>query len=149
MLYRLGLEVCIFRGEWGTDNYGVLTIHDSPPILNKAIHNFECLHSGGTSLVQSESVQSSENSLDLILSDHFLFEFLCAPCSVKVWHQRKKDSLSLPWLTCFVASARVERTSTIIFMTMSVMASVREILVYTSSLLTKLSMDSNKSTRAS
>jgi hypothetical protein len=45
--------------------------------MDKTINNFECLRSGGMSLVQSESVQSPEDSLDLILSNNFLYEFLC------------------------------------------------------------------------
>jgi hypothetical protein len=62
----------------GQGNYDILTVHDSPPIMDKTINNFECLRSGGTSLVQSKSVQSPEDSIDLIFSNDFLYEFLCA-----------------------------------------------------------------------
>jgi hypothetical protein len=65
----------------GQANYNILTVQDDPPILDKTIHNFKGLRSGGTSLVQSESVQPLQDSLNLILSKNFLYEFLCVALS--------------------------------------------------------------------
>jgi hypothetical protein len=49
--------------------------------LDETVYNFEGLRSGGMSFVQSESVQSLEDGLDLILAKNFLYEFLCAALS--------------------------------------------------------------------
>jgi hypothetical protein len=50
-------------------------------MLDETVYNFEGLRSGGTSFIQSESVQPLEDSLDLILAKNFLYEFLCAALS--------------------------------------------------------------------
>jgi hypothetical protein len=49
--------------------------------LDETVYNFEGLHSGGTSFIQSESVQPLEDGLNLILAKNFLYEFLCAALS--------------------------------------------------------------------
>ena len=61
--------------------YHFLTIHNEPPMLDEAAYYFEGLCSGGTSFIQSESVQPLEDSLDLILAKNFLYEFLCVAFS--------------------------------------------------------------------
>jgi hypothetical protein len=45
-------------------------------VLDEAIHNLECLCSCGPSLVESESVQSLQNSLNVVLSKNFIYKFL-------------------------------------------------------------------------
>ena len=55
----------------------VRTIQDNPPMLNKPAYNFKGLRSGGPSLIQGQSVQPLQDSLDLILPKNFLHEFLC------------------------------------------------------------------------
>jgi len=50
-------------------------------MLDETVYNFEGLRSGGTSFIQSESVQPLEDSLDLILAKNFLYEFLCVALS--------------------------------------------------------------------
>ena len=49
--------------------------------MDETVYDFESLRSGGTSFIQSESVQPLEDSLDLILAKNFLYEFLCAALS--------------------------------------------------------------------
>jgi len=61
--------------------YNFLTIHNKPPMLDETAYDLEGLRSGGTSFVQSESVQPLEDSLDLILAKNFLYEFLCVAFS--------------------------------------------------------------------
>jgi hypothetical protein len=46
-------------------------------MLDETAYDLEGLRSGGTSFVQSESVQPLKDSLDLILAKNFLYEFLC------------------------------------------------------------------------
>lgn len=55
---------------------GARTVQNNPPILNESTYNFKCLGSGGPSLIQGQSVQPLQDSLDLIISKHFLHEFL-------------------------------------------------------------------------
>lgn len=54
----------------------LLTIQSNLPMLDKAIHNFEGLRSGGPGLILGESVQALQNILDLVLSKHFHHVFL-------------------------------------------------------------------------
>jgi hypothetical protein len=56
--------------------YTLLTVQSHLPMLDKAIHNFEGLRSGGPGLILGESVQALQNILDLILSKHFHHVFL-------------------------------------------------------------------------
>ena len=55
--------------------YNLLTVHKNLPMLNEAIHNFEGRGSGGPGLILSESVQTLQNILDLVLSKNFHHEF--------------------------------------------------------------------------
>jgi len=61
--------------------YNFLTIHNKPPMLDETAYDFEGLRSGGTSFIQSQSVQPLQDSLDLILAKNFLYEFLCVAFS--------------------------------------------------------------------
>jgi hypothetical protein len=115
-------------GKQGTGNHDILTVHDDPSVLDKTIHNFERLCSGCPSLILSEPVQPTQDSFYLILSKNFLYEFLCAALSQST-HGREGGSLNFPCVTCLVARARVERISTIIFTTMSLMVGVNVIVV--------------------
>jgi len=61
-------------------------------VLDEAVHNFECLYSSGLSLVKGESVQSLQDSLDVVLSKDFLYEFLCAAFSKSTTSSRMKPT---------------------------------------------------------
>jgi len=58
-----------------------LTVYDHPHILEEAIDDLERLRRRRPSLVLSESVQPLKNRIDLILSEKFLYKFLCIPLS--------------------------------------------------------------------
>ena len=61
--------------------YRFLTIQNKLPVLDETGHNLECLCSCGASLVKSESVQSLQDRLDVVLSEKFLYKFLYVPFS--------------------------------------------------------------------
>src|SRR5712691_8553403 len=92
------------------------------------MHVFEGLRTGGDILLLSESVQPIEESLDVVLSKHFHYEFLCCAFSYSTT-SRGEDTLIRPCLTCSVARARIERTSANFSTTMTVMAVVRGMFV--------------------
>jgi hypothetical protein len=125
-----------------------LTVYDHPHILDKAVDYLEHLRCRCPSLVLGESVQPLKNRIDLIPSEKFLYKFLCIPLSLEI-NQRKTNSLGRPCLICFVASARVDSSSTSIFTTISAMAGVGGTLVYILRRFIKWSTDSSRSTRAS
>ena len=50
-------------------------------MLDEAVHNLECLCPCGASFVKREPVQSLQDSLDVVLSQKFLHEFLYVPVS--------------------------------------------------------------------
>jgi len=106
-----------------------LTVYDRPHILDETVDDLKRLRCRRPSLVLGETVQPLKNCLDVILSEKLLYEFLCIALSQAIHQQRRTDSLGRPCLICFVASARVESSSTIIFTTISVMAGVGGTLV--------------------
>src|SRR6266403_2171054 len=97
-------------------------------MLDKTIDNFKSLSRGRPSFIQGEPIQPMENRLNVILSPNLLHKFLCVPLS-QVLYQNNINSLNRPCLTCLVARARVERSSTIIFTRICVKAGVGGILV--------------------
>jgi hypothetical protein len=99
-----------------------LTVHDHPHILDETVNDPKRLRCRRPGLVLGESVQPLKNRLDTILSEKFLYKFLCIPFSRGINTSTKADSLGRPCVICFVASARAESNSTIIFTTISVMA---------------------------
>jgi hypothetical protein len=99
-------------------------------VFDEMMHTFEGLRTGGDALLLSESVQPLDESLDVILSKRFLYEFLCCAFSYSYsTTSQGKDGLIRPCLTCFVARARTEITSANFSTTMTVMAVVRGIFV--------------------
>ena len=56
MFGRPGLEGSSRSVNEEQAHYGILTVHDSPPMLDKATQNFENLRPGGPSLILTESV---------------------------------------------------------------------------------------------
>ena len=105
-----------------------LTVNDRPHILGETVNNLKRLHRRRPSLILGQSIQPLKYGLDPILSKELLYEFLCMALS-KGNTSFKTDSLGRPCLICFVASARVESSSTNIFTTISVIASVGGTLV--------------------
>ena len=66
-------------------------------VFDEVMHAFEGLRTGGDILLLSKSVQPLEESLDVILSKQFRYEFLC--CAVRlgiVPHREGKTHLSVP-----------------------------------------------------
>ena len=114
------------QDEW--DRYSSLTVHDGLPMLDKTVDNFESLSGSRATLVRGEPVQPLEGSLDVFLSAKLLYKFLCVSLS-RVSFQRRTNSLNRPCLTCLVARARVESSSTIIFTNTFVKAGVEGISV--------------------
>jgi hypothetical protein len=105
-----------------------LTVYDHPHILDETVDDLKRLRCRRPSLVLGESAQPLKNRLDVILPEKLLYKFLCIALSQAIT-SAKTDSLGRPCLICFVASARVESSSTIIFTTISVKAGVGGTLV--------------------
>ncbi len=146
MLCRLGRKT-VNRCR-ATSRMYLLTIHDHAHILDETVNYVECLTCGSPSLVLRESVQPLQDGLDIILSEGFLHKFDCAALS-KVKTSARKDPLDRPCLSSLVARASVESSSTIILRTISSIAGVGGTRIYISRRLSKCSVDSSKSTRAS
>jgi hypothetical protein len=117
------LEEKILISQRFTSQIYSRTVYDHPHIPEKAVDNLESLRCRRPSLIKGESVQPLKNRIDLIPSEKLLYEFLCISLRKKN-ESAKTYSLGRPWLIYFVASARVERSSTIIFTTIPVMAGV-------------------------
>jgi hypothetical protein len=132
-----------------TSQMYLLAVYDHPHILDETVHDLKCLCCRRPSLVLGESVQPLENRIDLILSKKLLHKFLCSSLSRVMNTSVMTNSLDRPCLICFVTSARIESSSTIIFTTISVKAGVGGTFVYISRRLRKCSTDSSKSTRKS
>jgi hypothetical protein len=114
----------MFNSQRLTSQMYSLTVHDHPHILDETVDDLKCLCCRRPSLVLGKSVQSLKNRIDLILSKKLLYKFLCISLSQVMNTPVNTDSLGRPCLICFVASARVESNSTIIFTTISVKAGV-------------------------
>ena len=108
----------------------LLTVGDHPHIPDKTMYNLKGLCSGQFRLVLGESVKPLENRLGILLSEQLLDKFLCVPlCQVTYNTTVNRDSLGLPCLTSLVANANVERSSTNILTSISVIATVGVIFV--------------------
>ena len=142
------LEGSMLNNQRMSHQIYLLTVYDHSHIMDETIDNFKRLRCCCPSLVLSESVQPLKNRLDFILSEKLLYKFFCLLLSLRNIPV-KTDLLGRPCLICFVASARVESSSTMIFTTISVIAGIGGTLVYMSRRFKKRSMDSSRSTRES
>src|SRR5229473_8131553 len=108
----------------------LLTIGNVTQILNKTIDDLKRLCSGQFCLLLGEPIQPLENRLNILLCKQLLDKILC-DTSHQVIHNTTEntDSLIFPCLTCLVANARVERSSTSILTSISVIATVGVIFV--------------------
>ena len=125
----------------------LLTLHDHPHTLDKAVDDLESLGRCRPSLVFRESVNSFQDQVDGVLPEGFLYEFDYVPLS-EVTRQRERDPLDCPRLSSPVARARVVSNSTNILTTISSTVGVGGIRVYMSRRFKKISIDSSKSTSA-
>jgi hypothetical protein len=108
----------------------LLTVGDHPHILDKTMDNLQGLRSGQFRLFLGESVKPLENRLGILLSEQLLDKFLCVPlCQLTYNTTVNTDSLGFPCLTSLVANANVERSSTSILTSISVIATVGVIFV--------------------
>jgi len=125
-----------------------LTVNNDLHTLDETVDNLEGVNCCSPSFVVSESVQSLQDRLDVLLSEHFLYELDCDGLN-KGNTPERIDSLVRPCLSSLVATASVEINSTIILTTISSIAGDEGICVYMSRRQRKCSMDSSKSTSAS
>src|SRR5216684_6521584 len=108
----------------------LLTVGDDTQILNKTIDDLKRLCSSQFRLLLGEPIQPLENSLNILLSKQLLDKILCdTSCHVICNMTENTDSLGFPCLTCLVANARVERSSTSILTSIPVIATVGVIFV--------------------
>jgi hypothetical protein len=143
------LEERTFNRRRNTNRVRLLTVHDHPHTLDKTVDNLERLKCSCPSFVMRQSVQPLQDSLDILLSEIFLYKFDCVGLGKVIRQRELERSLDRPCLISFVASANVVSTSIIILTTISSIAGVGVIRVYISRQLRKCSIDSSKSTRAS
>ena len=64
-----------------TGFYSFLTIHYMPLMLNKPVHNFEGLRTARLNLIQGESIQPLQDSLDRAPSEKYFRGFACVVSS--------------------------------------------------------------------
>jgi len=126
----------------------LLTFQDHSHTLDETIDNIENLSCCDASLVLRESVKPLKDSLNVPLSEGFLYKFDYVALS-KMIRQREQDSLDRPFLIFVVARANMVSNSTNILTTISSIAGVAGIRVYISRRFRKCSIDSSKSTSAS
>jgi hypothetical protein len=113
-----------------TSQIDLLTVGDDIQILNKTIDDLKGLCSSQFRLVLGEPIQPLENRLNILLTKQLLDKILCdISCQVVYNTTENTDSLGFPSLTRLVANARVERSSTSILTSISVMATVGVIFV--------------------
>jgi hypothetical protein len=97
VLWQCRLDGWVFDGAQIRREVRLLTIHDDPHILDKTVDNLERLSSSSPSLINGESVQSMQDSLDFLLSDNFLYKFDCIALSEGT-SQRKQTHWICPAL---------------------------------------------------
>jgi hypothetical protein len=114
----------ILNNQWEMNVVHLLAVHDHPRISNKTLNNLESLPCSHLSLALGQSIQPLEHRFDVVLSQKLLRKFLCVALS-QVPYEPDRNSLYRPSLTCLVARARVERSSSIIFTRTFVTAGVR------------------------
>jgi len=73
----------------------LVTIHDDPHILDETVDDLERLSSSSPGLVNGESLEPMQDSLDFLLSENFLYEFDCVALS-EVTRQRKQTHSIFP-----------------------------------------------------
>ena len=99
--------------------------------MEKFIHDFKCQRGSRASFVLGQPVQPLKNRLDVVLSQKLLHHsYYIAPSQLAVARIYKgRDSLGRFCLTCLVARAMAERSSTMILTSISDMGPVGGTLV--------------------
>jgi hypothetical protein len=97
----------------------------------------------------SETIQSLQDRLDVLLSENLLDKLDCEVLNKVIDTSVRTDLLARPCLSSLVATASVEINSTMILMIISSIAGEEGICVYISRRQRKCSMDSSRSMSAS
>jgi len=95
MLWQCHLDGRVFDGAQITSQVYSLTVHDDPHILDETVDNLERLSSSSPGLVNRESVEPMQDSLDFLLSENFLYKFDCVALS-EVTRRRKQTHSIFP-----------------------------------------------------
>ena len=115
-----------------TSPYSSLTVQNLLHILEETIHDFKRLRGSRAGFVLGQPVQPLENRLDVVLPKKFLQHSYCIALLSQGGMARtgkRANSLGRFFLTCLVARAMAERSSTMIFTSISDMGPVGGTLV--------------------